>query len=125
MIQKVFITYNDEVLYEAPHIDHQSILLAATGATLTMIQRYAYDDIVNIDDVSLCSHKKEPYRIFGRTGAVVWQTVTTKGKAIAEFHSRCSPYIEKSQRAYFMEMVKVYRKDDIAKAINAMYGDLR
>jgi hypothetical protein len=101
------------------------MLLGMEGAIVTLIQRYSYDDIMSIENIWKLSNRVDPYRIFGHTGAVVWQCECTKNVAIGEFSSRCNPYIPISQRAMYMELVRVYRKVDIDKAIKALYGVIR
>ena len=123
MNKRFFVTdANKYVVHESPTLDHTAILLMGIGASITQIRRYTYEDIIRVPDFSQCSKKQYPFRIFGATGAVVWQDVTHKGAMLKEFYSRCNPFIPVAQRAIYAEMVKGYGNADIAKAVTHIYG---
>lgn len=123
MNRRFFVTDPDkQVIHESPTLDYKAILLIGIGANLTQIRRYTYEDIIKIPDLAQCSKKKYPYRIFGATGAVVWQDVADKGRMLKEFYSRCTPFIPVAQRAVYAEMVKEYGNAHISKAIIHIYG---
>ena len=108
MHRRVFAVYDEQVIYTAPHMDHQMFLYGVLPQVRVIeVRRYDYPEIIGIVDIFSTSSKKELFRIRGDTGAYVWQDKVSLAEAVGEFCSRASPFIQYGQRALYLE--RVYR----------------
>lgn len=124
-LQSFFVSSGESILFSAPTLTHEVLLLAAgCGGTITKVKRWYYEDVMRIENVWDMQGKPAPYRIMGMHGGYVWQDIATRRQAVGEFCTRTNPYIPVPQRPLYIELVRKYRKDEILAGLNGMYGSL-